>query len=164
MTDDRCGDFVVIIIMMTVASVWSLHTAAPAASVGSAVGILGPTWYPGAASLLGWPSPPGPEPAMFSGLALGLCSPMFERRAASSPGPSWLPGPTSISPRGIPRGPRCPPQRVGVGAALSTRGWCVPAPTAPLRPARGTWGPAPQWRAASCVGPPSLSAPAAAAY
>ena len=34
---------------MTLDSKWSLHTAAPTASVGPAVGIPGPTWYPGAA-------------------------------------------------------------------------------------------------------------------
>ena len=148
---------------MTLDSKWSLHTAAPTASVGPAVGIPGPTWFPGAASPLGWPSPPGPAPAASSGLAAGLRIPMLTRRAASSPGPPWLPGPASSSCCGNSRGPRCSLSSVSVGAAVITKGWCLPAPTASLAPAWGTCGPALQWRAASCLGPLSLSAPAAEA-
>lgn len=148
---------------MTLDSKWSLHTAAPTASVGPAVGIPGPTWFPGAASPLGWPSPPGPAPAASLGLAVGFCSPTLKRRAASSPGPPWLPGPASISRCGNPRGPRCSPLSASVRASLSATGWCLPAPMASLAPAWGTCGPALQRRVASCLGAPSLPAPAAGA-
>ena len=148
---------------MTLDSKWSLHTAAPTASVGPAVGIPGPTWFPGAASPLGWPSPPGPAPAASSGLAAGLRIPMLTRRAASSPGPPWLPGPASSSCCGNSRGPRCSLSSVSVGAAVITKGWCLPAPTVPLGLARGTCGLALQRRAASCVILLSLSAPVAGA-
>jgi len=106
--------------VMTLDRNWSLHTAAPAISVGPAVDVLGPTWNPGAASPLGWPSPLGPAPAASSGLAVGLSSPMFEGGAAPSPGSACLPGLSSISRRGNPRGPRCSRSAVSVGAALGT--------------------------------------------
>ena len=114
-------------------------------------------------SPLGWPSPPGPAPAASVGLAAGVCIPMLTRRAASSPGPPWLPGPASSSCCGNSRGPRCSLSSVSVGAAVITKGWCLPAPTVPLGLARGTCGLALQRRAASCVILLSLSAPVAGA-
>ena len=148
---------------MTLDGMWSWYTAAPMASLEPAVNNLLPAWCSGVPSPLGWSSPPGPAPAASLGLAVGFCSPTLKRRAASSPGPPWLPGPASISRCGNPRGPRCSPLSASVRASLSATGWCLPAPTASLAPAWGTCGPALQWRAASCLGPLSLSAPAAGA-
>ena len=100
--------------------------AAPMASLGPAVDVPGPSWYPGAASPLGWPSPAGAAPAASSGLAAGLCSLTFERRAASSLGPPWLPGHAALRHPGSAIWPRwCLAGGAGAAALLSRRdsGW-----------------------------------------
>ena len=100
--------------------------AAPMASLGPAVDVPGPSWYPGAASPLGWPSPAGPAPAASSGLAAGLCSLTFERRAASSLGSPWLPGHAALRHPGSAIWPQwCLAGGAGAAALLSRRdsGW-----------------------------------------
>lgn len=98
--------------------------AAPMASLGPAVDVPGPSWYPGAASPLGWPSPAGPAPAASSGLAAGLCSLTFERRAASSLGSPWLPGHAALRHPGSAIWPRwCLAGGAGAAALLSRRDW-----------------------------------------
>ena len=73
---------------MTLDSKWSLHTAAPTASVGPAVGIPGPTWYPGAAFAPGLAVAAWTGSCGVFGAGCGFLQPDVEEASGFESGPS----------------------------------------------------------------------------